>query len=147
MKRLVHTMWAQPSSVLLKVKSPDHISSNTFVHEVNILFEFRRYRERTPSCSVITNPSSSRSISLIGTSPVLNARDREPAKVDSSTSTVDSTWLFDQSKSANPDPATVTLTWTGPDSFMRWAKEICEAPWPMTRGIAVDDTKTQPRPL
>ena len=140
-------MWAQPSSVLLKAKSPDHISSNTLVHDVTILLEFSRYRDRTPSFSVITNPSSSKSINSIGTSPVPNPIAREPAKVDSSTRIAVSIWLFVQSRSASPSPATVILISTGPESFALWAKEICEAPCPITSCIPVDETNSQPMPL
>ena len=95
--------------------SPDHISSSTLVQGVVPLFEFNRYRDSIPPFSVITMPSPSRSMTLIGNSPASKLSARPPERVDSSTRTAVSTWLLLQSRSANPEPLRVILTSRGPD--------------------------------
>ena len=108
-------MCAQPSSVLQVAMSPAHISSSTLVQAVVPLLEFNLYSDSIPPLLVMTMPSSSRSMTLTGTSPASKFIVRAPDRVDSSTSTVASTWLLLQSRSANPEPLRVILTSRGPD--------------------------------
>ncbi len=90
-------------------------------------------------------PSSSKSTISTGTSPTENEAILEPVRLVSSTRMTDSIWLFDQSRSANVEPANVILTSIGPELLTQWANDTCEAPCPTTNDITVEETDSHPR--